>query len=163
MKKKRLTLVTTVALSMACLLSTLVPADAQDREYHYAAKFVCGENPRAVDRVLPGRYATAINIHNANRGGAGLLWKLAFTFPAPPQLPGPVTEFVEAPLGNNEALEVDCEDIPCPNDEGPPYCKGFVIIKSRHSLDVTAVYTVGDGDTALGIDVEQIQERVKER
>jgi hypothetical protein len=49
-----------------------------------------------------------------------------------------------------------------------PYIEGFVLIQSRESLDVSAVYTSaaldanGRPTAQSGIDVEQIRERQKE-
>ena len=71
-------------------------------------------------------------------------------------------------LGYDEALEVDCMDIlraVFPNGFPAPYIKGFVVIQSKESLDVTAVHTTatlderGNPANQSGIDVEQIKER----
>jgi hypothetical protein len=72
-------------------------------------------------------------------------------------------------LGPDEALEVDCMDIQrklFPDGfPGPGYIKGFVVIQSENSLDVTAVYSTASLDkegqvtTHSSIDVETIQER----
>ena len=50
--------------------------------YEYAAKIVCGiqEDPANM-RLVIGNYATAINIHNPNRGDVAFIKKLALTFP----------------------------------------------------------------------------------
>ena len=62
--------------------------DAKEFKFQYAAKFVCGTNPGATDRVVPGLYATAINIHNPSAKDAILFKKVALTFPPPQQQAG---------------------------------------------------------------------------
>ena len=63
----------------------------------------------------------------------------------------------------------DCEEIPTeffPTPPATPYVKGFLVIESFKSLDVTAVYTAGTqvdpvtgAPSVRSIDVEQIKER----
>ena len=141
-------------------------------KFQYVAKFVCGPNSQSIQRVLPGWYATAINIHNPDKKNVTFRKKIAFTFPPAEQRPGRVSEFLVDMLKPDEALEVDCGEIPnefFPNNPPPtPYVKGFLVVQSPRSLDVTAVYTAGTlGDPAVGlpmvrsIDVEQIEERKK--
>ena len=135
-------------------------------KFQYAAKFVCGTNDSDVERVLPGRYATAINIHNPGNETTFLRKKIALTFPPADQRAGKVSQFLFHELGPDEALEVDCEEIPTEFFGGPvaPYVKGFLIVESEESLDVTAVYTAGDlpagaVSSVQSSDVEKIRER----
>lgn len=147
-------------------------------KYEYAAKFVCGDDPQpAYVRVVPGFYATAINIHNPNSRRTQLRSKVALTFPPAENEPGEISDFLEHKLASDQALEIDCEEIfgTSQSDSAyfpgrrpglgfPSYIKGFVIIQSTRSLDVTGVYTVAEGTagtnlTPRGIDVEQIRER----
>jgi hypothetical protein len=139
--------------------------------FEYAAKLVCGLQRDARDmRLTRGAYATTINIHNPNDGGVEFSKKLAFTFPPEEQTPGEVRDIGGIhTLGPNEALAVDCMDIQRELGEFPtPYIEGFVVIQSRESLDVSAVYTSAAVDVngrvtaQSGIDVEQISERQKE-
>ena len=165
-------------------------------EFQYAAKFVCGRDPQgAFLRVIPGFYSTAIAIHNPNNRRVRFRKKVALTFPADAprerdaeQLPGLVSDFQDDTLDADQALQVDCEEIfgkeanefqfseffPTRGPESgfPPYIQGFVIIESKHSLDVSAVYTAGQGDPRAdpgsflvrSIDMEQIKERrIKDR
>lgn len=140
--------------------------------FEYAAKLVCGlqKNPRDM-RLARGFYATAINLHNPNREPALLRKKLALTFPPEEQQPGKVLPIAVDKLVHDEALETDCMDIRrrlFPNGFPTPYIKGFVVIQSEQSLDVTAVYTStalterGEPGLHSSIDVEQIRERVHE-
>ena len=138
-------------------------------QFSYAAKFVCGRNPGKTDRVIPGVYASAINIHNPGSQPVTFRKKVALTFPPVEQRPGEVSKFITDTLGPDEALEVDCGEIPSgfqfATPPTTPYVKGFLIIISPRSLDVTAVYTAGGADaaglqvTVQSIDVEHIKER----
>lgn len=148
------------------------PPPEQRARYEYAAKLICGlqKDPRDM-RLARGFYATAINIHNPDREPALLRKKLALTFPPEEQRPGKVLPIAEDKLGYDEALETDCLDIQrrlFPNGFPTPYIKGFVVVQSDTSLDVTAVYTStalterGEPGPHSSIDVEQIRERVHE-
>lgn len=141
-----------------------------DWKYEYAAKIVCGFQSDPKDmRLARGFYGTAINIHNPNPKRVKFFKKLALTFPPDKQAPGRVMPIGNDRLKYDEALEVDCIDIQrrlFPNGFPPPgYIKGFLIIQSNESLDVTAVYTTasldkqGNVSNHSGIDVEQICER----
>ena len=138
--------------------------------FEYVAKLVCGlqRNPEDM-RLTRGFYASTINIHNPNDHEVGFFKKLAFTFPPEEQEPGDVKDIGEHVLRPDEALAVDCMDIQRQLDGFPtPYIEGFVVIQSRESLDVRAVYTSaaldenGQVTAQSGIDVEEIHERQKE-
>jgi len=142
--------------------------------FEYAAKFVCGSQNNSQDmRLARGLYTTAINIHNPDdSAGVKFRKKIALTYPPGEQMPGWVSHWIEDELGPNEALEVDCVDIQnkfFPGGFPTPYIKGFVIIQSPISLDVTAVYTTAkpggflSSPKVTSIDIEQIRERRKER
>lgn len=141
--------------------------------YQYAAKLVCGlQRDRNDMRIARGFYATAINIHNPNHKTAKFKKKLALTYPPEAQKPGKVIPIGKDELRYDEALEVDCMDIKrklFPNGFPTPYIKGFVVIQSTNSLDVTAVYTTaalnkrGKVTGHSSIDVEQIPERKTRR
>jgi hypothetical protein len=137
--------------------------------FEYVAKLVCGLQRAPSDmRLTRGFYATTINIHNPNEGEVGFSKKLAFTFPPEEQTPGEVRDIGEHVLRPDEALAVDCTDIRGQLGFPRPYIEGFVVIQSRESLDVSAVYTSAALDASgrptaqSGIDVEQIRERQKE-
>ena len=137
--------------------------------FEYAAKFVCGLQKDPLNkRLTRGYYATAINIHNPHKSDVKFFKKLALTFPPGKQKPGMIVPIGKEVLRYDEALEVDCEEIDKvlkKNGIKTPYAKGFVVIQSPTSIDVTAVYTASaidnDGQitTHSSIDVEQIRER----
>jgi hypothetical protein len=135
----------------------------------YAAKIICGLQKDPQDmRLARGFYATAINIHNPNDFEVTFFKKLALTYPPEEQKPGEIMPIAFDTLAADEALEVDCMDIQrelFPNGFPTPYIKGFVVIQSPASLDVTGVYTTASLDQSgnvtnhSSIDVEQIPER----
>ena len=122
------------------------PNCGQPREaFKYAAKIICGtqEDPDNL-RLARGLYATAINILNPGGKPAKFTKKLSLTYPPEAQEPGAVYNISTDKLKPDEALEVDCEDLKrtiFPNGLPARYIKGFVVIKSDVSLDVTAVYS----------------------
>lgn len=67
----------------------------------------------------------------------------------PGQRPGPVSQFVEARLGSDEALEIDREDIFKHAGFHDEFLKGYVVIESKVRLDVVAVYTAAGSDNMI--------------
>jgi hypothetical protein len=148
--------------------------------FQYAAKFLCGVNQGTLAEgagVLPGSYTTAINIHNPQGRDVPLRKKVAISFPVRDgsflsggQLPGAVSFFLQDRLAPDQALQVDCEQIPEeftfppePPVIGPnvTFTEGFLAIESLDSLDVTVVYTAESlegGDRS--IDTESVRERL---
>ena len=111
----------------------------------YAAKLVCGlqENPEDM-RLAQGFYATAINIHNPHPREVTFEKALSLTYPPAAQRAGKVYGISEDTLKEDEALEVDCDDIRrrlFPQGFPRPYIKGFVTLKTKDSLNVTGVYS----------------------
>jgi hypothetical protein len=174
------TLIPRPALALV-LLAWLVPAVAGAQgnpnqtgsqaaslaKFQYSAKFVCGVNDQDPRRVVPGWYATAVNVHNPTNKQISFRKKIALTYPPAEQRPGKVSQYIVDNLGPDEALAVDCEEIPIEffGAAAGPYVKGYLVIESKTSLDVTAVYTAGTLGDAAGIpsvrsiDVERVPER----
>jgi hypothetical protein len=145
---------------LGCALLSLVTAPslllrnavAQDTlsTQEYAVKFVCGQALAERPAVAPGRYFTAINIHNPNPESAVFLRKYAFTLPN--EVPGPIVrDSLPLKLGSDQALELDCLRILrlARVFIRSPFAKGFAVIQSRLPLDVVAVYTGADSLGAL--------------
>ena len=130
----------------------------------YAAQFTCGSNPTATPRVLPGQYATSVNILNPKESPAVFRKRVALTFPPPTQEAGMVSDPIEDELGPLEALKVACDEIPSQFFPGvtdlPPYVHGFLIIESGRKLNVTTVYTTGTAEGVQSIDVEAVRGRL---
>jgi len=119
--------------------------DDSEPKFRYAAKVVCGvqDDPKNL-RLARGKYATAINILNPNETRVKFTKTLSLTFPPEGSAPGAVLSLGKAHLEPGEAVEVDCIDIQrklYPQGLPSEYLKGFVLLKSDHSLDVTGVYT----------------------
>lgn len=136
-------------------VSICVPSE-RAAAFQYTVKFVCGESEG--DVVAPGRYFTAINVHNPTEKPINFRKRFAIALPG--ERPGPVSEFFDARLSPNQALEIDCEDIFKHTQSTARFLKGFAVVESDVELDVVAVYTAA-GATKL---VETLQiERVPPR
>jgi hypothetical protein len=132
--------------------------------YQYATKFVCGTSGENPLQVVKGTYATAVNVHNPSLyQDVVFIKKVAIAFPE--QRVGPVSPFVKAELGPDQAFEVDCpEMIRMATSAGipiPHFLKGFLVIITPMPLDVTAVYTARPTDGQVStMDIDVIQPRV---
>ncbi len=119
--------------------------DAEPDRFKYAAKLVCGKQEDIDNtRLVRGFYGTAINIFNPGSETARFTKRLALSYPPEEQMAGKTFLIAEDRLPPDHALEVDCIDIEqrlFPNGLPESYIKGFVVIESDHSLDVTGVYT----------------------
>ena len=121
---------------------------ANQMMFQYAAKIVCGKSDGKI--LAPGVYFTAVNVHNPTYTDIGFRVKVAVALPG--LVPGMVSEFRDANLGPDEALEIDCPDLfnreifkfPEPIRRG--FLKGFVVIESEVELDVVAVYTAAGSE-----------------
>jgi hypothetical protein len=140
-------LIDEVALFDTALLDSKILAHYQaqfagTRTYEYAVKFVCGKSAGTV--VAPGAYFTAVNVHNPAHAPAALRVKVAVALPG--LTPGPVSKFIGAKLGPDEALEIDGPDIMKIAGSKAEFLKGFAVIQTASELDVVAVYTAADKD-----------------
>jgi hypothetical protein len=125
------------ALSGERILAHYQSQFAKPTAFQYAAKFVCGKSPGRV--VAPGVYFTAVNVHNPTDRAIGFRVKVAVAMPG--LKPGPVSKLIDAKLGPDEALEIDCPDISKLAETGADFLKGFVVLESGVELDVVSVYT----------------------
>lgn len=118
-------------------------------EFQYAVKVVCGEvlaKSGVSTPVAPGRYWTAINVHNPDKcKPAHFRWKVTV---ANQIEPGPVSPY-QRPivLDPDRAIEIDCPQILPAVPQQPPltFVKGYVVIESDVELDVVAVYSGSTG------------------
>jgi hypothetical protein len=110
--------------------------------FQYAAKFVCGK--ASADELAPGAYFTAINVHNPTEHDVEFRKKIAVA--GRREEPGLVSEFFDARLGPDEALEIDCPDIRELARADSDLLKGFVVLESDVELDVVIVYTAAAVD-----------------
>lgn len=136
-------------------------------EFQYAVKLVCGvvsPSPAggAPTPVAPGRYWTAINIHNPDKcHEAHLRWKVVVAAPLGQTPAVPVYQRPSV-LGPDLALEIDCRRVmqtfPPPV---PTFVKGYVVIESDIELDVVAIYsgTQGGNTQLSSFHTERVQPR----
>jgi hypothetical protein len=125
-----------VVLLPLALGSVARAASAQDTiVVQYAAKLLCGISNRP--GVAPGRYFTAVNVHNPARDSVFFRYKFALT--GPNTRPGPITPWTPATLRSDQALEIECTDSLIRIGRG--FAKGFVVVETQRELDVVAVYT----------------------
>ena len=135
----------------------------------YAAKVLCGiQKGEQRHGVVPGEYATSVNLYNPNGDPVEFLKELALTYPPENEAAGDVMTIARERLQPGEALAVDCEDI---RDEVYPdgypssYIEGFIAVRSEQTLKVTALYTSAeqsdgkaDGQLASqrSLDIEEV-------
>jgi len=108
-------------------------------DFQYAVKIVFG--PMIAGGPLPrGHWWTKVNIHNFSRCDCVTFqWKVAI---GEPHLKiGPISDFAEATLCADEALEIDYVDmIRRLGGNSEEHIEGWVVIESPAELDVVAVY-----------------------
>jgi hypothetical protein len=134
-------------------------ADAQVQEgYMYTAAFTCVDEVGTFDPAfLPGRYRTAVNVHNPQGHTVSLSKKAVIATSEETHDRGHISKFKEDELGLDDALSIDCTTVLTLFDQQPQSVgNGFVIIESKEPLDVVAVYTQS-GETGSSVDVECIQ------
>ena len=129
--------------------------------FQYAVKFVCGSTGSGI--LARGRYFTAINVHNPRDEEPIHFYKKFALVGEEPEQQGKVTEWFDAYLDPDHALEIDCRDIFDHTNAitGAPFRTGFVVIRSdEFELDVVAVYTVeGLFGRVKSLDVERVPPR----
>jgi hypothetical protein len=135
----------------------------QSEWFQYAIKFVCGTSSGDPLQLVPGRYATAVNLFNAGTSDLTLRKRLALAFPPQEQATGEVSDQIEDVMAPGTALQVDCEEIQGEFVfQNPPpatdHIEGFLVIESNRALNVQAVYTAAGDSGDVSIDVEKIAE-----
>jgi hypothetical protein len=132
--------------------------------FQYAVKFLCISNipgtSQTTTSLLPGAYATVVNIHNPNPKKAVFRMKLAVSTSTEID-PPLISDFIIETLKPDQATKVDCSRV---NEFGLQLIhgfEGFLIIESTLSLDAVAVYTAAKngGEGVESMDVEYIRER----
>jgi Tol biopolymer transport system component len=146
----------------------VVESVRRPQRFEYVAKIVCGvqKNPEEL-RLVPGVYATTVNIHNRGPKSVRFFKKLALTIPPGSQRPGEIIPLEEDELAYDEALATDCEDLrdrAFPKGFPDGFIEGYVVIQSPAPLEVDAVYTTaalnapGRIGGVSSIDVERVPE-----
>lgn len=132
--------------------------------HRYAVEFTCGSNADDLDRVVPGDYATVINIHNASDDENHMEARVSLTFPGSSS-----SDEVSRNLDGNETARIDCDSIlngefvlPVPYDASSYYI-GFVLIESRQPLDVVVRNTATGAQGEVSVDVETVRAQAVSR
>jgi len=142
--------------TLVLMLAVPVRAQLPNTPFNYTAKIVCGAQ-REMQGVVPQAYMTTVNVRNPTDSVTTLYKTLLVTLPPGGERPMPplkptYTDTLRPQFG----LATDCTDLRRRYPNMPPFFEGFVVLQSRVSLDVVAVYTVPGG-----IDVVQVPERVR--
>ena len=123
--------------------------------FQYAAKFICTSNipgtSQTTDAFLPGNYLTAANIHNPHEHKFEIRMKMAS--------PTGISKWIRSGLVADGVLRITCADLKKFKVRPIHGFEGFLVIESPCSLDVTAVYTAGNKEAVVSIDVEDVRER----
>lgn len=124
--------------------------------FQYAAKFICTSNipgtSQTTDALLPGNYQTALNIHNPHETKFEFRMKIAS--------PIGISKWIGSGIGPDGVLRITCKDLKKFKLRSIHGFEGFLVIESPCSLDVTAVYTAGNKEGVVSIDVENVKERL---
>jgi hypothetical protein len=141
-----------------------VKAIAPRFAFQYAVKFLCTSNipgtSQTTTSLLPGSYATVVNIHNPNAQTAAFRIKLAVATSTEID-PPLISIFIKEKLRPDQATKVDCSRLREFELHLIHGFEGFLVIESTLSLDVVAVYTAAPkgGAGVESMDVEYIPER----
>ncbi len=127
--------------------------------FRYTVKFTCGSVVSGGGPVVPGDYATSVNLQNASSGPVIVREAIALSFP--PEAQGRVSDKMEGGLPAHEARQVDCSTIPWEFSFTDPaaldgYVEGYLILESTGPLHVTGVYTAAGGSGQVSMDVERV-------
>ncbi|MSQ26145.1 MAG: hypothetical protein EXR49_07790 [Dehalococcoidia bacterium] len=141
-------------------------------------KFVCGmllpPGPKpslsplqSPSPVVPGVYRTAINVHNFMEQTVTITKKAVIALPEDKPR-GAISRKIQDVLRDNEALEVDCQDVlkllatvDVTVNPVTGFVTGFIEIQSPVELQVTAVYTMLEPlEQGVRIDVEQVSPHI---
>ena len=136
----------------------------QTEWFQYPVKFVCGTAEGDPLRLVPGRYATAVNLFNPNSSEATCREHLALAFPPAEQATGEISDVIEFAIPAGAALQVDCEEIL--NEfvfQNPPdstdLLEGFFVLECNKAVHAESVYSAAGESGDVSIDVEKVTER----
>lgn len=173
--RTRLGLVTVLVglLALVTLLSWLLVNDfnsarAGSKLYIYSAKITCVPHlGPASPALMPGKYRTAVNVHNPWDQPANIEKRVILSNPQ--GIPPITGDRIQEVLPAEWAFDVDCvhmrDQFGLPQGASVPGGKGFMVIESDRELDVVAVYTsrtktpANDG-VGSSTHVEYIQPRI---
>jgi hypothetical protein len=118
-------------------ITSAKPISGQQMQFEYAVKLICGYPDRPA--LAPGRYFTAINIHNPSPSTNAYRRKFVLTSKSDVVVkPGAWGPMIKLP--GDGGVEIDCSSRDL---ERQPFGKGFAVLQSLSELDIIAVYTAG--------------------
>ena len=167
MKKKRvLASVVLGAMAYVALLPFTAEAAKVKIRFRYTVKFTCGSVVSNGMPVVPGDYATSVNLQNAS--AAPIIVRKAIALSFPPEAQGRVSEQMEGALRPHGARQVDCSAIPSEFSFTEPtatdgYVEGYLTLWSTGPLHVTGVYTAAGGTGQVSVDVERVSGQTLKR
>lgn len=145
---------------MTCNCCSGASASTGRVDFQYAVKIVCGAI-KEKGSLPPGDYKTKINIHNFSRCDCVTFrWKVAVGYPH--LKIGPISDFAEATLCADEALEIDCADIMKQlGGKIPGHIEGWLVIETPSELDIVAVYgtAAAEGEAVNAFHTERVKPR----
>ena len=94
-------------LRASLLIAAVCVTQAQAQQTQYSAKFVIGTSNG--DILAPGRYFTAINVHNPTAQPITIRKRFAIALPS--EKPGPISPFASTTIPPGAAIEIDTRDI----------------------------------------------------
>ena len=120
------------------------------KEYQYAAKLVSGLLESTDGPLAPGRYYTAVNIHNPSTCRTiTFRWKVTRAQSVTPPIKPLITGWSKVTVRPDESVEIDRQDITfAMHFDG--FVKGFVVVESPCELDVVSVYSATGGHQLPG-------------
>ncbi len=113
--------------------------------FEYVAKLVCGRQTDEDSLMfVPGRYATAVNIHSPHNRDVRFHLKAALALPPGGLLPGKRYKIGEGVLRYDDVIMVDCDLLRREIFDGEmpaPLIDGMFVLQTNARVDVRAVYT----------------------
>jgi hypothetical protein len=135
-------------------------AIAQTGGPEYSISFVCGANPSgSLSRVLPGQYATMVNIYNPSGATETVSLKVSFSLPPGGLEVGDISGFLNKNISSGRSIEVDCDSIQNDIYTGnisATFFTGYLLVDATVAMDVTATYTVGTVDAVASVNIQKI-------
>ncbi len=154
------------AVIMGALIAAPVGVNADDASRReFAAQFTCGLNPGTTARLAAGDFRTSIAVRNDSRHLANVSAQVALTFPPGGPNPGSVIKLERVKLDPYQAVSFDCDALQDALGLPAPYVQGFLTVKSRRRLDVSATQTAVDLTTGqvTSINVRQVNATTRRR
>ena len=123
-------------------------------KFHHTPKLMC-EPGCSKTQVLPGQYATSINIYNPSDNTVKIYKKVSISYPSNTDDHKKESGWIEHELQPRKSLEICAGDVPggffpqAVMKNLPLYVNGVLFIKSTGRVDVARIYQGGSHDTVF--------------